>query len=114
MAERKYTMSDVRRISLAKGGFYFTRDTKRFFGPERFWGPYSGPGGVFFVKHGRSGNVIQQFHPESGRIDWVANDAHPEDARDRAKALARGAGGGSRSSERGRKRKSGARRGRRA
>lgn len=98
---RRLTMADIRHASLRSGSPYFDRATTRYWGPEKFYGPYSGPGGVFFVKKNKAGISIEKFSSETGRIhnvDSMINDL--DDARERAKDLARGASRDSRRSSR--------------
>lgn len=47
----KLTMADVKRRSLATGSPYFSRESAKFFGGDKFFGPYVGAGGTFFVQH---------------------------------------------------------------
>lgn len=89
---RRLTMADIRHASLRSGSPYFSRETTRYWGPEKFWGPYEGPGGVYFVKKNKAGISIEKFHRENGRIHNVDSMlSHVEDARERAKELARNA-----------------------
>jgi hypothetical protein len=92
-ASRGWTMASIKGRSIAAGSPFFSRDTRRFFGPEKFSGPYEGPGGVYFVKHSsRTGTVIYRFDPETGDIDFQRFAAEGEalaDVRNAAKALAR-------------------------
>lgn len=90
-----WTMASIKGRNTAAGQYFFSRDTRRFFGPEKFSGPYEGPGGVYFVKHhSRTGTTIYRFDPETGSIDFERFAAEGEalaDVREAAKALARGA-----------------------
>ncbi len=86
---RRMTMADIRHASLRSGSPYFSRETTRYWGPEKFYGPYEGPGGVYFVKKNKAGISIEKFHPENGRIHNVDSMLdNTEDARERAKELA--------------------------
>jgi hypothetical protein len=66
MTARRLTMADVRALNLSyhsdKGdGFsYFDRGNTRLFGPEKFYGPYVGPGGTFFVQNNKTGVNVKQ------------------------------------------------------
>jgi len=72
---------------------YFARGTSRFFGGDKFWGPYRGPGGLYFVQQNNAGIKIKKVGP-MGQISTGAPGqtfGWPEDARAYAKALAQGA-----------------------
>ena len=88
----RFTMADIKRRNAAAGWFFFSRATTKFFGPEKFSGPYEGPGGVFFVKTGaRTGVKVCQFDPRTGEVDHVEWDAgSTEKGREIAKSRARG------------------------
>lgn len=89
---RRLTMAHIRHASLRSGSPYFERATTRYWGPEKFWGPYEGPGGVYFVKKNKAGISVEKFYPENGRIHNVDSMIeHVDDARERAKELARSA-----------------------
>lgn len=57
------TMAYVKARSRETGSPYFDRETSRFFGREQFWGPYVGPGGVFFVQRNRGGVSVKEVTP---------------------------------------------------
>ena len=88
---KRMTMADVRRKNAAAGQFYFSRATTRFFGRERFFGPYVGPGGVFIVKSGdRTGTKVLEVLSTgeiSAPIDFTGDI---DEKRAFARGLARG------------------------
>lgn len=95
--KRKVTMADVRAAnaefhrSLGHDWSYFDRKTSKFFGGDKFYGPYSGDGGTFFVQANRAGIRVKR--EVKGEIKAAGNADgydHVEDARDAAKALAKG------------------------
>ena len=95
-ASPKPTMADVKRANIeyhrrrGDGFSFFDKDTSRFFGPEKFHGPYAGPGGIFFVTASKRGVTVRRVRP-TGDIDSPIGDfRHVEDARDAAKAMAKG------------------------
>ncbi len=97
-ATRKVTMADVRAAnaelhrSLGHDWTYFDRKTSKFFGGDKFYGPYSGEGGTFFVQVNRAGiRVKREINGEIKPAGSADGYAHVEDARDAAKALAKGA-----------------------
>lgn len=99
-AARRLTMADVRsrnaryhreRGDEADVGF-FSRGNSRFFGPEKFYGPYDGVGGTFFVKVGRGGATVLRQN-SSGRIDWLRGK-HEGETLDELRAWARDAAKG--------------------
>ncbi len=59
-AKRRLTMADVKRLSLATGSPYFSRESSKFWGGDKFYGPYVGPGGTFFVQHNKAGWKIKE------------------------------------------------------
>lgn len=89
----KLTMADVKRKSAAAGSNYFDKGNSKFFGGDKFYGPYSGKGGTFFVQHNRAGWKIKRFG-EDHRVHPVAYDgqagAGGETIRDAAKRMAKG------------------------
>lgn len=85
----RMTMADVKRKSAATGSPYFSRQSSKFFGGDKFWGPYVGPGGVYFVQKNRAGISIKRQGPD-GDIHTAGYANNVEDARDQAKSLARG------------------------
>ncbi len=75
---------------------YFDRKTSKFFGGDKFSGPYSGEGGTFFVQKNKAGINIKRALP-SGEIRGMHHDEEGfygyrtvEDARDAAKRMAKG------------------------
>lgn len=95
----RLTMADVKRASRERnqrvghtsGADFFSRGNSKFFGPERFHGPYRGPGGIFFVTANKAGNLVRQLLP-NGAIETVARNLTfdtAEDAKDHAKQLAK-------------------------
>jgi hypothetical protein len=90
---KRMTMADVRRKNAAAGGYYFSRGTSKFFGREKFYGPYSGPGGVFFVKVGARPGVGVGIHEvlPSGHIGSAIDfTGDLDEKRAFARGLARG------------------------
>lgn len=87
-------MADIKARNAASGGFFFSKDTTKFFGPEKNYGPYVGPGGVFFVTSGKTGWKIRQFNPSTGGIKSVSyegpNGYGGETVRKAAQNLAKG------------------------
>lgn len=84
------TMALIKAMSRAKGSPFFSRETSRFFGRERHYGPYVGPGGVFFVTQNRGGISLREVNADwsidtLGRVD-AGVDGVREEARDRARA----------------------------
>lgn len=67
------TMADIKRRAKAAGSHYFDKGTKAAFGVDRFFGPYSGKGGTFFVQQNKTGWSIKRFG-EDDRIHPVAYD----------------------------------------
>lgn len=97
-AKFKVTMADVRtaneRFHKDRGDdfSFFDKKTVRPFGGDKFYGPYSGPGGTYFVVSNRFGLHIKKFQA-NGDIDSVreGTDFHSaESARAAAKKLAKG------------------------
>lgn len=96
-ASHRVTMADVKsanaRYHREKGDAFsfFDRKTQRHFGRDKFSGPYSGPGGTFFVTSTKVGIAVYRVQP-SGDIRFAAHDFRSIDAaRDAAKGLAKGA-----------------------
>lgn len=86
------TMAYVRAMSAETGSPFFSRSTTRFFGPERHYGPYVGPGGVFFVTQNQGGIRLREVRP-----DWSIHtigrvDAGLAGVREEAQARARADG----------------------
>lgn len=82
---RRMTMAGVRaksrayaRATYGHDGF-FSAQNSRFFGPEKFDGPYSGPGGTFFTKTGRGGAGVYVVE-DSGDVhtDWESDRRYPD------------------------------------
>jgi hypothetical protein len=74
---------------------FFSHSNSRFFGPEKFYGPYDGVGGTFFVKVGRGGATVFRQNSEGG-IEWWRGKLDGETiddirawSRDAAKGLVR-------------------------
>ena len=95
----RVTMADVRsanrRHHRERGDdfSYFDRKTSKFFGGDKFSGPYVGLGGTFFVQVNRAGIKIKRAMP-SGAIQNVFDTpdfTRVDDARSFAKKLAKGA-----------------------
>jgi hypothetical protein len=83
------TMTYVKAMNRKTGSDYFSRESSRFFGGDKFYGPYVGPGGVFFVQVNKTGVKIKEVNT-SWRINTY--DIKPtslDGARDWAKHLAR-------------------------
>lgn len=57
--KRRTTMADIKRRATAAGSHYFDRGNSRFFGAEKFWGPYVGPNGTFFVQRNKGGISVR-------------------------------------------------------
>lgn len=88
-AKRRMTMADVKRRAAAAGSHYFDRGNSKFFGGDRFSGPYAGPGGVFFVQSNKSGISVRPVESD-GRIGYLAgNYSSVVSARAAAKAMAK-------------------------
>jgi hypothetical protein len=89
----KITMADIRRRANAAGSHYFDRAATKFFGGDKFFGPYSGKGGVFFVANNRAGWMVKRFG-EDDRVHPVSYEAPPgmggEKIREFAKRMAKG------------------------
>ena len=58
------TMAYVKAMVKERGSPYFDRASSRFFGGDTFYGPYVGPGGVFFVQVNRAGTKIKALSPD--------------------------------------------------
>lgn len=97
MKKKRTTMSDIRYAAKNAGSSYFDRGNSRFFGGDKFAGPYEGPGGLFFVNSNNAGHMIKKVTLEP-RFDirTVERASSHADAREIAKEHARG----TRSSER--------------
>lgn len=101
-ASPKPTMADVKRANIeyhhrrGEDFSFFDKKTTRHFGPEKFYGPYAGPGGIFFVNvnripETRNLNITIREVRSTGDIGLPrGNFSHVEDARDAAKAMAKG------------------------
>lgn len=87
---KRMTMADVRRKNAAAGGLFFSRGNSRFFGPEKFHGPYSGPGGTFFVKTGRGGTSIFEVLSDGHISSAIDFSGDLDEKRAFARGLARG------------------------
>lgn len=91
-ARHGWTMASIAVRNTAAGESFFSRESRRFFGPEKFYGPYEGHGGVYFVKYAsRTGTAIYRFDPETGSINFErfkSEDESLADVRNAAKALA--------------------------
>ena len=96
----RITMADVKRANAryhrerGEDWSYFDRKTSRFFGGDKFTGPYVGLGGVFFVQKNKAGINIKRVRP-SGAVESVSEFIghefrSTESARNVAKALAKG------------------------
>jgi hypothetical protein len=59
------TMAYIKTMVKRSGSHFFDRGNVRFFGREKTYGPYIGPGGVYFVTVNKAGTSIR---PVS--IDW--------------------------------------------
>jgi hypothetical protein len=95
-ASSKPTIADVKRANIeyhrrrGEDFSFFDKKTSRFFGPEKFFGPYSGPGGIFFVNKNKHTINVREVK-STGDIGLPIGDHRfVEDARDAAKALAKG------------------------
>jgi hypothetical protein len=74
------TLDDIKRINAAKGLFFFSPDSMRFFRSRIAPKVFEGPGGVYFVtseqfefrgaRHARR-YTVTRFDPETGRTDRV-------------------------------------------
>lgn len=97
-ASSRPTMADIKRANKeyhedrGEKFHFFDAANRRFFGPEKLYGPYYGPGGVFFVTSNKSGILVREVGPDGDmRTDRQTESfRHVEDARDAAKALAKG------------------------
>lgn len=89
----KLTMADIRRRANAAGSHYFDRGATKFFGGDKFFGPYKGKGGTFFVNKTGAGWSVQRFG-EDDRVHPVPyhfpNDAAGVNIREFAKRMAKG------------------------
>ena len=84
------TMAAIKEKSKQTGSPYFSRGSSQFFGRERFFGPYVGPGGIFFVQKNRAGVSLKEVRTDwsidtIGRVD-VGTEGVREEARLRARA----------------------------
>ena len=84
------TMAYVKAMSRDTGSPFFDRATSRYWGPEKHFGPYVGPGGVFFVTQNRAGVSLREVRPDwsihtIGRVD-VGVAGVREEAQYRARA----------------------------
>lgn len=86
----KPTMADLKRLNEQAGGFYFSSGAKKFFGGDKFYGPYVGPGGVFFVAHNKAGWTINEFETDHGIKSIPHTREHGEDVRAMAQEFAKG------------------------
>lgn len=76
-AGERLTMADLKRRVTRAGSPFFSRENSRGMG-DRFWGPYVGPGGIFFVhrynvpgdRHNPFALVIREVSPA-----WRVNPA---------------------------------------
>ncbi len=64
-----YTMADLKREVTRRGSHFFNRENSRNM-HDHFWGPYIGPGGIFFVHSyrdlivdGRPGYTVLRIEP---------------------------------------------------
>lgn len=95
-ASSRPTMADIKRANdefhrdRGDSFSFFDKKSRRFFGPEKFYGPYGGPGGIFFVALNKAGVSVREVKP-TGEIGSSMRFDHVEDAREAAKALAKGA-----------------------
>ena len=83
------TISYLKEMSRARGSPYFSRASSRFFGGDTFYGPYVGPGGVFFVQRNNAGITLKEVED-----DWTIRtlgrvDAGLAGVREEAQARAR-------------------------
>ena len=70
---------------------FFDRKTSRFFGGDHFYGPYIGPGGIFFSTANAAGVTIREFKRD-GSIGRPIRDGFygVDEARAGAQGLAKG------------------------
>jgi len=54
------TMADVKALANRAGSHYFDRGNSKFFGGDKFFGPYVGSGGIFFAQFNKSGWSIKE------------------------------------------------------
>lgn len=97
----RYTIADIRAANARAGLHFFDRDTMRFFDSRIVpAGPYSGPGGVYFVTseqfHGSQGSApraftVRTFDPATGEVETARGQCGFNSIRtiEEARALAR-------------------------
>ena len=86
------TMAYIKNMVKRSGSYYFNRG-QTMYGPEKFYGPYIGPGGVFFVQVNRYGASIHEINTNwrvSEALADIGSDIDVSDARRHAQELARG------------------------
>lgn len=88
MADIKHANKEYHRDRGEKISF-FDKGFSRLFGPEKLYGPYTGPGGIFFITKNKAGVGVREVRP-TGDIGQTVWFDHVEDARAAAKALAKG------------------------
>jgi hypothetical protein len=98
----KWTMAAIKAKNAKEGYNYFDKETMRFFRSRVESGPYQGAGGIFFVTSEQFvGSYytdprkysVRRFFPETGAccsFGEFNRTLHLEDAREDAKAAARG------------------------
>lgn len=81
------TMAELKRLNRRAGGSFFDPHP---FGRERFYGPYVGPGGVFFVTYNDNGCKVRRLMPDYliRTMKWTGRTV--DDAQRSAKAYASG------------------------
>lgn len=77
------TMAYVKEMVRNSGSHFFDRSTMRFFGGDTSYGPYVGPGGVFFVQANRAGISVREVFP-----DWHVSTAIKMNSLDEARKYA--------------------------
>lgn len=87
---RQYTLTQIKEINKAKGGFFFSPATVRFCRTSNLRPVYSGMAGVFFITIGLDGYKIRQFDPATGDINTVDSAITQDGARKTARQLAQG------------------------
>ena len=79
--KKKWTISDIRRTNAETGGYFFSKDTMRFFKSRVLPYVYQGLGGIYFVTADQmvssSGPElrkfkVRKFNPETGDVRTYA------------------------------------------
>jgi len=100
LANRKFTMADIKHYNEQAGQHFFEKATMKFFASRVESAPYIGPGGIFFITSEKCGFesterkfAIRQFNPENGHVNTVGDTFNKfqyiESARQEARDLAK-------------------------